>query len=973
MPITLLSGPANSGKAEVVLDDVKRHLARGREPLLIVPTWADTEHYLRELAQEGVAMGARVERFDGLMDEAVRRARVPERPIGRLARERLIESLAGDLIRRGPGPGMLVAVGELIAELRARRVTPARFQQALSAWAAADGEGGVPLQLGRLYGAYHDTLRRLGRMDAEQQAVAALDALRLQPALWGGAPVLFYGFDDLTPLQLDAIETFGVALDAEVIVSLTYEPGRTALAGRAGSYEALAQIAHEKRSCDPRSEHYAPGARVALSHLERSLFEPSPPPVPSAGALRLLEGGGRRAELELVAREVARLLREGVAPEEIAVISRDAARSGEELEDVFEQAGISIALEHRASFAGAALGRGLLGLLRCVPAPDGFLAGTLGDLLAWLRCPGFLVGSAGREDAPTLADRLELEARRGGILDAAEARALWEARNWPLKEIDRLAEAQRGGPEKLLDRVDRELYRLYALPRRERALVLPEHERDEARALAAGRRALSDLRELAAPAPELLPGSALELARVLERVELFGGGRPGPGSVAVLDPLRLRARRVRALLVTGMQEGAFPAMARQPGLLSDDDRRRLAETSGLALGPPQDLLAAERYLLYALVSRPHELLVLSWHLADDDGEPVSRSLFVDDVCDLFEPELLAGAARRRLGATDLAPAADDDPRLALTAPLRAEPLLEELRERVWSPSAIESYIECPVRWFVQKLLEPRALDPDPEPFARGGLAHAALSETLASLREELGSARITAGSLARARQLLREALERGEGEQALSVVPERRIAIRRRLQADLERYLDHAAGSEARLEPEHLELGFGFTGEDDRGEASELPALDLGDGLKVRGRIDRIDRGPAGEAVVIDYKSKDAPAAARWLSGGRLQIALYMRAVEQLLDGEVIAGVYQPLSGKDLRPRGAVDRENAVGLQGVGRDAVSREELEALVEDAVQMARDAAAQARGGELEPRPSTCSGGFGCAFPTICRCER
>ena len=67
MPITLITGPANAGKAQVVLDAVRRDLAHGGEPLLIVPTRADAEHYLRELAGAAAAMGVRVQRFDGLI------------------------------------------------------------------------------------------------------------------------------------------------------------------------------------------------------------------------------------------------------------------------------------------------------------------------------------------------------------------------------------------------------------------------------------------------------------------------------------------------------------------------------------------------------------------------------------------------------------------------------------------------------------------------------------------------------------------------------------------------------------------------------------------------------------------------------------------------------------------------------------------------------------------------------------------
>ena len=47
----------------------------------------------------------------------------------------------------------------------------------------------------------------------------------------------------------------------------------------------------------------------------------------------------------------------------------------------------------------------------------------------------------------------------------------------------------------------------------------------------------------------------------------------------------------------------------------------------------------ERYALYAAVSRPQELLVLSWHAGDDDGVAEARSLFVDDVVDLFDEGL----------------------------------------------------------------------------------------------------------------------------------------------------------------------------------------------------------------------------------------------------------------------------------------------------------------------------------------------
>ncbi len=967
MPITLITGPANAGKAELVMDAVRRHLAHGEEPLLIVPTRADAEHYLRELAGERAAMGVRVERFAALIGEAVRRAGVREPVLGGLARERLLEALAS---RAGAPPvarGFVRALAELLAELQVRRVTPARLHGAVASWLAADGPGVARPELGQLFADYRAALERLGRVDEEQRAVRALDALRERPALWDRTPVLFYGFDDLTRLQLDAIETLGAVVGAEVTVSLAYEPGRTAFAGRAASFHALAPLASALRECPPREEHYAPRSRLALSHLERSLFEPGAARVDPGTAVRLLEGGGERAELELIAKEILVLLDRGTAPEEIAVLRRQAGVDTDLLEEVFAALDIPFALQRRRPLGDTAIGRALLGLLRCVPLADGSPAGELGDLLAWLRAPGLLENAA-------LADALELRARRSGALSAEQARGLWEERHWPLETIDRLAEAQGRGARALCERAVRELLWLFSAPRRASAEVLGSEERDEARALAVARAALAELRELARIAPDLAPATAAELARVLEGTELFSGEGPVPGAVAVLDPLALRARRVKALFVCGLQEGAFPARARPQPLLAEEERRRLAEVSGLVLGEHEDVLAAERYLLYAAISRPQEQLFLSWHVADDDGEAQPRSLFVDDVCDLFDRRLSEERLRRPLGAVEEALAETPAPLTAhVGGPLRDERLLGALREHVWSASSLEKWIGCPVGWFVERMLRPGAFEPQPEPLARGGLAHAALKDTLEGLRRETGSARVTGGVLGRARELLAVALAENEAEHPLSVAPERRTAVRRRLHADLDRYLRHAADSESQLEPRELELGFGFAEGDERGEATELPVLDLGGGVRLRGRIDRIDVGAGGEAVVYDYKSSKAPPAARWIKDGNLQVALYMRAAERLLGVQVVGGLYQPLSGEDLRARGVLDGDSGVEIECVRPDVRDHADVQELLAEALAAAQQVAAQAGRGELEARPQTCAFRGGCMYPTICRCER
>jgi ATP-dependent helicase/DNAse subunit B len=1016
MPIVLVTGPANSGKAGVVLDALRTHHARGEEPLLVVPRRADVAHYRRELAATGLVLGVRVERFEGLLAEIVRRAGRSSlgRPLSRLARERVLAAVAGRHT-----PGLVRALAAFVGELETARVTPARLREATRAWAAADpaladlrsvNRAG---DIAKLFESYHRALEELGRVDPERRAARALDALRRAPALWGATPVLCYGFDDFSRLQLDAIETLGAVVGAPVTVSLAYEPGRTAFAGRAGTFQTLLPIAAEHRALAPRTEHYTPSARAALHHLERCLFEPEcPPGAFAAETVRLLEGGSERAELELVAGAIRVLLDRGFQPGEIAVAHRSPGNVAELLAEVFRGYGIPSALERHLPFAHTAVGRGLLGLLRAALGQQGQVRGELGlgaearldvgrieeggleDLLAWLRAPGVLKRSE-------LADRLEARARRAGAATATQARALWEAEHWPLEALDRLRAAADRGPVALIERTARELERLFCAPRLRSAGVLGPAELPEAHALAAGQAALEELRELALRAPQLAPDGD-ELIAILRDLELVVSDE-SPEPVAILHPLALRARRVRALFLCGLQEGVFPAPALPEPLLSEDERRGLAEASGLRLGRAggrESALAAERYLLYAAVSRPEELLVLSWHTANDDGLTSARSLFVDDICDLFADDLHVTRTRQALG--ELGGAGDSEgapgepvpaglamsPSAALAslaaggsqsiAPLREEAVLERLREeRLWSASALQTWAGCPVRWFVERLLRARDLDPDPEPLARGGLAHAALRDVLEGLRLPTGSARLTPERLPRARELLHVALREREREFPLSVAPERVPGVRRRLEADLERYLEHAAGAapggcgqESPLEPAYLELPFGFPD-----EPVGLPALDLGEGVLVRGRIDRVDVGPGGEAVVYDYKSSRAPEPNNWVGERSFQIPLYMRALQALPDArEVVGGFYQPLSGRDLRARGVLAAEEGLGLQCVRGDAREREEVEALVAEAVAAAREAATQARAGALEARPETCGfGGRGCMYPTICRCER
>jgi ATP-dependent helicase/DNAse subunit B len=957
MPLTLVTGPANSAKARIVLDRYRSALAREAArrpadgPILVVPTAADAVHYRRELAETGVVLGARVESFGGLMREICDRALPGVRPLGRGARERVVAAAIAEaplelLAASAVSPGFLAAATDLVGELGARRVAPPRFTAALRSWAADGRRRAYCDEVAAIFAGYRRRLERLGRLDEEQLASAGLDAIRVDPTVWGRAPVMLYGFDDLDPLQIDAIETLARAV--EVVVSLPYEPGRLALAGRAGTFETLRPTATEIVRLPPRAEYYEAAGRTALHHLERALYEPDEEPVDCGEAIGLLEGEDERAELELVGADVRGLLESGYRPGEIAVVMRSVAGSADLIDEVFGELGIPVSIVRRTRFADTAVGRGLLGLLRA-----SLTGGGVADLLDWLRTPG-LVEHAG------LIDRFEAALRRRGVRRASAAAASWE--HFPLDALERLQAATERGPGALLERTEGELERLLAAPWRRRAHLLDARELAQSRVVGEAARRVRELRELTRADRSLGPSPA-ELIAILAGLDF----EPAPvaGGVLVCDALSVRARRVRAVFVCGLQEGSFPAPVREGPFFSAEDRAEIARVSGLVLAPLQDGPAAERYLFYATTSRAQARLRLSWHRAGSDGSPIAASSFVDDVRDAFAPGSLVARGETDLDLLERAPAGagqGDGSGPAGLGRLGAADVLAVLAQRrAQSPSALESWAACPVGWFVERFLGAEPLEPEGEPLARGNVAHAVLARAMAELCAE--GAPGTA-SRAQVRALVDGALAAQAG--GVSANGERDRATRRRLAADIERYLVGLEDRPWDHVPAEFELAFGLPG-------AAHPEVALAGGeLVLRGRIDRVDVDrSAGTAIVHDYKSSsDVPAVGKWAERGAMALALYMLVAAELLGVEVVGGLYQPLRGRDLRPRGALRSDLDPGIPGFPADRVDADALAAAQAGALEQAVRAARELRAGALEARPLTCSTHGVCRYPSICR---
>jgi ATP-dependent helicase/DNAse subunit B len=1007
MPLRLIHGPPNSGRAGLIRRGVIAVLER--DPILVVPTVDDVYDFERELCEPGALLGAGVMTFTALFRAVATAAAAPPRPeltpaqrLGAVAavvgerRERL-----GPLRRSARRPRFAVAFERLLDELQGAGLEPAEVE----ASAATLESSAYLTDIAMLFRAYAELRDRLGRVDSHGIAREAIALLAERPACWRERPVFLYGLDDLTRNQLDLIAALVAA--AEVTVAMPYEEGNTALAARSTLLDSLRALGVESELSTEPEPAYTDSP--LLFHLERNFGSPDPEPHPADASVVLMRSAGVRGEAEAIAAEVARLIAAGGDPEEIAIVVRDPARRGPQLASVLESYGVATALEAKVGVGATSVGSGLIALLEAVVG-----SGRAEELLRYLR--------AACEHSPAQLDWFERAVRRRRLRSAGDAATLWEERFGDLPEdFRRLWEVAA-----LPDEVAREAGRIavamavrsqWRLPAD--APPLGRWAELEQLAAAAISNALCERAELERLAPE-----PAQLPAAIAEIEVRAWSGPADGRVRIADPYRLRAARFDHVFAASLQDGEFP---RRDG--GGDPFLSERQRESLGLPPRRDTEAEERYLFHACLALPRRRLFLCWRDCDENGAAEAPSPLLEEVERLLAPAAGAGAdggsapvltrdlaqVVHRVAAapseTELARAIAARGRSADTASLlrtagvagaaaeRVSDRLEVAREveaatrapgplanpavtealgsvAAYGGTTLEGFDVCSYRWFVSHELDPQPLDPVPDQLVQGGLMHEVLDRLY---REQPGDTALPrpetlAAWTARGEELAGEvASQRGMGSH-----PAER-AILRRVEGLLARFLgEEAARPTGSFEPWRTEARFGEE------EGCERPALEL-DGWALHGAIDRIDRSPTGEAVVLDYKLSGRVTAREKLEEeAKLQLPLYMIAVATHWESEPVGGLYHPLRGtSERRPRGIVLEQAAESLDAYRlsrTDLVDRDGLDELLEEARGRAGEIVRRMRAGEIRRDPGPRPGLRGhdvcptyCQFAPICRRDR
>jgi ATP-dependent helicase/nuclease subunit B len=974
VPLRLIVGPAKAGKVALLLD---RYLARLHdEPYLIVPNRSDVDPVRRDLLRRaGVLFGGSIGTFDDLFRELAAAGRECRPVVGDAARALLVRrvirqtelnGLASSARTAGFSDALLGALSELETGL----VDP------------ADVDG----PLAELYAAYRRALDELGLHDRDLVRRAAVERLRRELGAWAGQPVFAYGFEDLTGAEWALLEA--LAGRADVHVSLPYEPGRAAFASLARTAEDLGALAagHVEELPPPPRAQTPP----ALAHLERGLFgEAQPGPVPLDGAVRFLEGAGARGSAELVGDELLALIRAGTPPERIGIVCPTLDRWRAPLGTVLGTLGVPFAVEEPRRLPQMPFGHALLALLRFA-----WSGGGRRELFAYLRSP---YSGLGRPSVDFVEGRLRGRAVHTPERVEAETARLREA---PLPALDALRAAERptDAVRDLAASMVRAAHGLEQPP-------VSAEARDDLRAHEA---VVTLLGELDAWSELAGAVSREDVLAALERALVRRGGDGEPGRVAVLDLLRARTRRFDAVFVLGLEEGTLPRRERRSPFLDDELRRSLDGRARLAR---PDGVARDRYLFYTACTRAETRLYLVREAATDDGAPREASPFWDEVATLFADEDVrrwttrrplsaltwpleeAPTERERLRALALLSSSGRDEAEALAdangwerrlqrarraferpTQLRHPLVLEHLAKRsVFGVTELERFADCSSAWLFEREISPRTIDAEPDAMLRGQIAHTALNRFYSGLPKEVGSERVEPERLEETLRFvgrcLDEALESGV---RIDLTDLQRAELRQSLRRDLEGFVRKEAELELPLVPRQFEVSFGM----ERSAQHLQPGLDLGGGIALSGKIDRIDVDPlSARGIVQDYKSGKSVHSAREIDSElRLQIPLYMLVLRDLVGLEPLGGLYRALSGA-RGARGllrADEREEA--LPGFSRgDYLEEEAFWGLVETARGRAHDYAERIRRGDVRRDPKGGECPPWCDLWTMCRVSR
>ncbi len=820
----------------------------------------------------------------------------------------------------------------------------------------------------RLHRSYQAARKHLGLgtpTDSVEEAIRVAHESRFLQSL---EKIVYYGFYDLTQIQMDLLAKVSALCPASVLFPCVADHRAYGFANEfLEELRARFKDMEIRPAADPGIPGRAEGGGSAplRSAMGRLFLETrADGSFGIAGdSLRFFTGSGPEAELETAAKEILRWTEEGLDFSGMGIIARDLRPYLPFLHSVLTAHAIPFRTPEKLPVSRLPWAKALGALHRILA--EGF---PKTDVLEWTSSPY----SAFREEESTSDHSVRSALRRSGAIRGLDD---WKklAQASPAELAGSLhpgAEGQAPEPEDVKEafrRFQRPLQRLieavgrfparcewsgfidaYRTLLRE-VMIFPVMESEEAADLRtvdveSGWRLIEDVLESVGIRIGIRKGAGQEVEAAdflsvvdeqlaAHEVPYWDFTHPG---IEVLNARDARAKQFAAVIVMGLQEGVWPRRENADPFLGEGMRERLSKRFSVRLLKGPEGVEEERLLFMLALTSAERYVTLTCQRSGEDGRPLVRSWYVHEVAralgredgslpsEIHVPRRLDERIGNRLFAehlwtpqewsAHLAANRQDSSELSRIRGIPAEflnrgfdaglrldrlgetltdrdgmtgrlpDLWESLRGRGFAPTALEQYARCPFRFFAEYALDLEELtDPEESP----GLEAVEMGRLLHRIFQRFFK-EWSSGRPDDAQELLREVIEstlKAYEEKVPVGYPLLWSRTREEIRSLAELYILEGLGSLA--ESGYRPVAYEKSLETTLLDVPQFPSFLRG--VKIRGRLDRIDRreGEAGiEIRVVDYKYRSGSKPSRGkleqdaLRGSRLQPPFYVLLAE---------------------------------------------------------------------------------------------
>ncbi|MGI6104577.1 MAG: PD-(D/E)XK nuclease family protein [Raoultibacter sp.] len=651
-----------------------------------------------------------------------------------------------------------------------------------------------------------------------------------------------------------------------------------------------------------------PGRAQELIDLQLCIYDPDPEsPLTPSGAVRFLLPAGNYAAPLLIAQKIVEASKAGDA--NIAVSAKDPETLFHRIAEYVTAHGMQASLSATKHFKDSDFGAMFINLLQFM----------FDQRSAKFQLSDVVLGAFS-----------DISQKKANALDL-----VWRA-DRSLGKEDYLRDVQSASPlfNRAITLLQKqawvealEVFEAYAL---EQTKWARSYRAEQLKSISNARDYFEKVTEIQGDAIESLP---LLMEQNLSVSAYLEGGSPTASRVDVMSfeaLADLEACSYDTVIVCDLDTSSYPIREAQ------DAKTHLFDKLGIASA--REVLIESRNRFFRVLSVPKRQLICERTLNTVEASKSYPAIMLEELFDCYRHDLLALDELDRASSMpkvllpyteragedklyrDVA-LVDEEQASAQSVSVNARGLIrEEARNKILlpygselestsdapmlSPSAIESYLECPYKWFALRRLKLEGIDASFGPLEMGLFSHSLLKDFYQQFLQ-LGHTRVLPENLDEAKDLLATLFDqylRNQADKKYTshpLIPLTKLesaeaeTLKKKILAFIERDSVFLPG----FTPRYFEQDFGNK------ETLEFA------GCRLHGTVDRIDVNEKGQAVVIDYKGSVGPDYALasqselpWAPEcadeevlsmpHKVQALLYAQAIRKELDLDVVGSLY---------------------------------------------------------------------------------